>query len=169
MGDQAGANAMNLLTPLQTRWRGVSPREQRLVVLAAVLTGIALLWWLALAPALAVLKAAPLQHRALDAQLQDMQRLQAQAQALQAQPVLTADDSRQALEAALKPLGSAAQMAIQMDRVTVTIKAAPAGALAQWLATVRQNAHTAPVEARLVRNPAGTWDGTLVLNLDARP
>jgi general secretion pathway protein M len=56
-----------------------------------------------------------------------------------------------------------------MDRVTVTLKAAPAGALAQWLATVRQNAHTAPVEARLVRNPAGTWDGTLVLNLDARP
>ncbi|WP_296491673.1 type II secretion system protein GspM [Rhodoferax sp.] len=160
---------MNLLTPLQTRWRAVSRREQRLVVLAALLIGLALLWWLALAPALAVLKAAPLQHRALDAQLQSMLRLQAQAQALLAQPVLTADESRQALEAALKPLGGAAQMAIQLDRVTVTLKAVPASALAQWLATARQNAHAAPVEARLVRNPAGSWDGTLVLNLDVRP
>jgi general secretion pathway protein M len=154
---------------LQTRWRSVSPREQRWVLLAGVLLGLALLWWLALAPALAVLKAAPAQHRALDAQLEQMQRLQTQAKALQAQPVLSVDAARQALEAALKPLGSGAQMTVQLDRVTVTLKAVPAGALAQWLATVRQNAHAAPVEAHLVRNPAGSWDGTLVLNLGARP
>lgn len=160
---------MNLLMQLQTRWRSVSPREQRWVLLAGVLLGLALLWWLALAPALAVLKAAPAQHRALDAQLEQMQRLQTQAKALQAQPVLSVDAARQALEAALKPLGSGAQMTVQLDRVTVTLKAAPAGALAQWLATVRQNAHAAPVEAHLVRNPAGSWDGTLVLNLGARP
>lgn len=160
---------MNLLMQLQTRWRSVSPREQRWVLLAGVLLGLALLWWLALAPALAVLKAAPAQHRALDAQLEQMQRLQTQAKALQAQPVLSVDAARQALEAALKPLGSGAQMTVQLDRVTVTLKAVPAGALAQWLATVRQNAHAAPVEAHLVRNPAGSWDGTLVLNLGARP
>jgi general secretion pathway protein M len=160
---------MNLLMQLQTRWRSVSPREQRWVVLAGVLLSLALLWWLALAPALAVLKAAPAQHRALDVQLEQMQRLQTQAKALQAQPVLSADATRQALEAALKSLGSGAQMKVQLDRVTVTLKAVPAGALAQWLATARQNAHTAPVEAHLVRNPAGGWDGTLVLNLGARP
>ena len=159
---------MNLLTQLQTRWRSVSPREQRLVMLAGVLTGLALLWWLALAPALTVLKAAPAQHVALDAQLQQMQRLQAQAKALQAQPVLSVDNARLALESALKPLGAGAQMTVQLDRVTV-LKAVPANALAQWLATVRQNAHTAPVEAHLVRNPAGSWDGSLVLNLGARP
>jgi len=160
---------MNVLTQWQTRWRSVSPREQRMVMLAAVVTGLALLWWLALAPALAVLKAAPAQHRALDAQLQQMQRLQAQAKALQAQPVLSGDEARQALEAALKPLGASAQMTVQLDRVTVTLRAANAAALAQWLATARQNAHTAPVEAHLVRNPAGSWDGSLVLNLGARP
>lgn len=160
---------MNLLMQLQTRWRSVSPREQRWVLLAGVLLSLALVWWLALAPALAVLKAAPAQHRALDAQLEQMQRLQTQAKALQAQPVLSVGAARQALEAALKPLGSGAQMTVQLDRVTVTLKAVPAGALAQWLATVRQNAHAAPVEAHLVRNPAGSWDGTLVLNLGARP
>ena len=160
---------MNLLMQLQTRWRSVSPREQRWVLLAGVLLSLALLWWLALAPALAVLKAAPAQHHALDAQLEQMQRLQTQAKALQAQPVLSVDAARQALEAALKSLGSGAQMTVQVDRVTVTLKAVPAGALAQWLATVRQNAHTAPVEAHLVRSPAGGWDGTLVLSLGARP
>lgn len=160
---------MKLLATLQTRWHSVSPREQRLVMLAGVLVSLALLWWLALAPALAVLKAAPAQHRTLDAQLQHMQRLQAQAKALQAQPALSADQARQALDAALAPLGSDAQMTMQFDRATVTLKAVGASALAQWLATVRQNAHTAPVEAHLVRNPAGSWDGTLVLNLGARP
>lgn len=160
---------MNLLMQLQTRWRSVSPREQRWVLFAGVLASLALLWWLALAPALAVLKAAPAQHRALDVQLQQMQRLQAQAKALQAQPVLSVDEARLALEAALKPLGSGAQMTVQVDRVNVTLKAVSASALAQWLATARQNAHTAPVEAHLVRNPAGSWDGTLVLNLGGRP
>jgi len=158
---------MKIWVQVQTRWRGMPPREQRLVLLAGVLISLALLWWLALAPALAVLKAAPAQHVTLDAQLQQMQRLQAQAKALQAQPVLSVDDARRALEAAIKPLGAGAQMVVQLDRVTVSLKAVPANALAQWLATVRQNAHTAPVEAHLVRNPAGSWDGSLVLNLGA--
>ncbi len=160
---------MNLLTQLQTRWRSVSPRERRLVLLAGVLMGLALFWWLALAPALAVLRAAPAQHVALDAQIQQMQRLQAQAKALQAQPVLSMDEARLALEAAQKPLGAGAQMTVQLDRVTVSLKAVPANALAQWLATVRQNARTVPAEAHLVRNSAGSWDGSLVLNLGARP
>ncbi|MFZ2122537.1 MAG: type II secretion system protein GspM [Rhodoferax sp.] len=160
---------MSLLTPLKTRWRGLPPREQRLALLALAVSSLALLWWLALAPALAVRKAAPAQHRALDVQLQQMLRLQAQAKALQAQPVLSLDQTRLALEAALKPLGPGAQMTVQVDRATVTLKAVPAGALAQWLATARQNAHVAPVAAHLVRNPAGSWDGTLVLNLGGRP
>jgi general secretion pathway protein M len=105
----------------------------------------------------------------LDGQLQQMLSLQAQAQTLQAQPVLSIDQTRLALEAALKLLGPGAQMTVQVDRVTVTLKAVGAEALAQWLAAVRQNAHVAPVEARLLRNAAGSWDGTLVLNLGGRP
>lgn len=159
---------MNLPLQLQTRWRGMPARDQRLALLMLAVVSLALLWWLALAPALAVLKAAPAQHRALDGQLQQMLRLQAQAKALQAQPVLSVNETRLALEAALKLLGPGAQMTVQVDRVTVTLKAVSAAALAQWLATARQNAHAAPVEAHLVRNPAGSWDGTLVLNLGGR-
>ncbi|MCF8159583.1 MAG: type II secretion system protein M [Polaromonas sp.] len=160
---------MNLPLQLQTRWRSMPAREQRLALLMLAMVSLALLWWLALAPALAVLKAAPAQHRALDGQLQQMLRLQAQAKALQAQPVLSVGETRLALEAALKLLGPGAQMTAQVDRVTVTLKAVSAAALAQWLATARQNAHSAPVEAHLVRNPAGSWDGTLVLYLGGRP
>ena len=159
---------MNLLRQWQIRWRAVPAREQRLALLALLATSLALLWWLALAPALAVLRAAPAQHRALDGQLQQMLGLQAQAKALQAQPVLPVDETRRALEAALKSLGPGAQMAVQVDRATVTLKAVPAAALAQSLATARQNAHAALMEAHLVRNPAGSWDGTLVLNLGGR-
>jgi general secretion pathway protein M len=158
---------MSALTKLQARWRNVSPREQRLLLLALGAVALALVWWVAVAPALAVLKTAPQQHAVLDAQLQQMQRLQAQATSLRAQPVVLADDARQALEASLKPLGASAQMVVQVERVTVTLKAAAPDALAQWLATARQNARTLPTEARLTRNAAGAWDGVVVLQLPA--
>jgi general secretion pathway protein M len=158
---------MSLLTNLQNRWRSVSPREQRLLLLALGVVGLALLWWVAVAPALKVLKTAPQQHAVLDAQLQQMQRLQTQATSLRAQPVMSADNARLALEASLKPLGASAQMVVQVERVTVTFKAAAPDALAQWLATARQNARTLPTEARLVRNAEGNWDGVVVLQLPA--
>ena len=73
------------LAPLRLRWSALAQREQNLLLIAASVVLLALLWWVALAPALSTLRAAPEQHRTLDAQLQRMQALQAQAQALQAQ------------------------------------------------------------------------------------
>ena len=120
---------------LRQRWAGFAPRERALILAAAALVAIALVWWIALAPALATLRSADAQHRALDAQLLHMKRLQSQARMMQSQP-------RQGLVAAL--------------------------ALAQWLTQVRTNARAIPGEARLARNPAGGWDGSLVLTLPAR-
>ena len=73
------------------------------------------------------------------------------------------------------------------DRVTVTLKAAPADATAEWLALARTNARAVTVEARLTRSNAAApsnagpatlgnaaapatprWDGTVVLALPAR-
>jgi hypothetical protein len=51
---------------------------------------LALLWWIALAPALRTLAAAPAEHAQLDAQLQQMATLQNRAKALQSQPRLPA-------------------------------------------------------------------------------
>src|SRR3989344_959783 len=136
---------------LRARWQALAPREQTLVLAAGGLVAFALLWWLAAAPALSTLRAAPARHAALT-----------------------------------QRLGNTAQLNVVGARATVTLKGAPADALAQWLAQARSNARAAPVEARLTRSaaPAGSapnapapvklgnaatamprWDGTLVLAL----
>jgi general secretion pathway protein M len=158
---------MSALADLQERWRRASPREQRMLLLAVGVVLLALLWWVALSPALKVLKTAPLQHLALDDQNQHMQGLKAQALALRAQPLMSAEQARSALEASLRPLGDSAQMVVQVDRVTVTLKAVAPDELAQWLTTARQDARIVPAEARLKRNATGNWDGTVVLQLPA--
>lgn len=174
---------MTRSSALQERWRTLAPREQNLVLAAVALVALALLWWVAIAPALATLRTAPARHAALDSQLQQMQRLQAEAQQLQSAPKTGPGDAVGALRTALtQQLGKTAQLNVVGDRATVTLKGAPADALAQWLAQARSNARTTPQEARLTRNsamaatpavlgsaaaPTPRWDGSLVMALPA--
>jgi general secretion pathway protein M len=153
--------------PLQARWRQVSPREQRAVLAGAAVLLLAALWWLGVAPALNTLRGAEQQHRLLDAQLQAMQTMQAQARALQAQPRVAPEEVRRQLEAAAKSLAPSLQLSLAGDRATITLKGVAADSLALWLAQVRLNQRLQPVEARLRRSAAGAWDGTLVFNLGA--
>ena len=158
------------LDPLLARWRALGPREQTLIRGAALLLGLAFLWWVLLAPPLHTLRQAEAQQRSLDAQVRKMQSLRAQAQALQAQPRISRDDALRALQASVKLLGASAQLSVVGDRATVTLRNTPADALAQWLAQARVNAGAIPDEARLVRNPSNpvgpaAWDGMLVLRL----
>jgi general secretion pathway protein M len=157
------------LAALRARWAALAPREQALVGAASALVLLALVWWIALGPAIATLRSAEAQHRTLDAQLHNMRRLQAQAEAMQSQPRQEQAESMRQLESAVREqLGPSARYSIAGDRVTVTLTNAPAPALAQWLSQVRANARAIPGEARLARNAAGGWDGTLVLTLPAR-
>ncbi len=159
---------MTAWATLQARWHSVSTREQRLVQFAAAVIGIALLWWVGLAPALKTLKSADQQRSALESQWLQMQGLQAQAKLLQSKPSLTAADARRLLDASVVPLAAALQLANAGDQVRVTVKGLSPDALAQWLATARQNARAVPSEAQLTRNEAGTWDGFMMLTLNAR-
>lgn len=159
---------MSALSVMRARWQQIPRREQRLLLAGFAVVVLALLWGGAVSPALKVIQSAPQQHQALDAQLQQMQRMQVQVQALRAQPVVTASLARGALESAMRPLGTAGQMVVQAQRVTVTLNSAAPEALAQWLAAVRQNARMVPLEAHLSRNTAGGWSGTLVLQLPAQ-
>ncbi len=157
------------LAPLRARWLALAPRERSLVGAAALLVGVALLYWLAIAPAAATLRTADAAHQALDQQLQQVLGLQAQARTLQAQPRQNRDEAQRLLEASVQQrLGTSARTAILGDRVTVTLTGAAPDALAQWLTQARVNARAVPVEAKLARNPAGLWDGTLALNLPPR-
>ncbi len=181
-----------VLTPLQARWARLAPPEKNLLRLAAVLVLGVTLWQLSRAPALRMLRSADVQARTLDVQLQDLQRMQSQARALQKQPPLGYDDALRALTLATKQtLGGSAQLNVVGERVSVTVQNASADALAQWLAQVRLNARAVPVEARLVRvevpvsaksNAKGplssgapgdlpgatTWSGVLVMGLPLR-
>lgn len=166
---------MNWRTALTQRWATLAERERRSLALAAAVVVLALLWWVGIAPALRTLRAAEQQQPALDAQMQKMLSLQAQAQSLKAQPKLSYDDALRTLEASLRQrLGSTAQLNVVAERATVTLKGAAPEALAQWLAQARINARALPTEARLTRNPGSAsaavpaWDGTLVLALPAR-
>ena len=155
---------------MSQRWQTLEPREQTLILIATSVVAAALLWFLAVAPALAVLKTADAQRAALDAQLQNMQRLQAEAKALQGQPIMKAAEATRALEASVKQLlGAAAQLSLAGSQAPVTLKGAPAAALAEWLSQARA-VRAVPVQAKLRRSSTepAVWDGTLVLTLAAQ-
>jgi len=180
----------------QAWWSELDVREQRMILGAVTLVLVALFWWVALAPALRTLTSAPAEHAQLDAQLQQMVNLQAQAKALQSQPRATRDDAMRSLETSVRQnLGGAAQLqsAGAGEGATIALRGATADALAQWFTQARSNARAVPREVHLTRNtqspqstpstqstqsdkapPSGTgpsgarWDGTLVMSLPAR-
>ena len=157
------------LSPVKTRWNALAQREKTLVAAAAAMVGLALLWWIAVGPALSTLRSAEEQHRDLDNQLQRMLGLRAQALALHAQPRQNRDEAVRAPDASVQQrLGSASRMQVAGDRVTVTLSAVPPDALAMWLTQARVNARAIPAEARLTRNPAGLWEGSVAMNLPPR-
>ncbi|VTU20614.1 type II secretion system protein GspM [Variovorax sp. PBL-E5] len=190
---------MTWIDALEARWQAwwpeLEPREQRLIAIAAALVALALIWWLALAPALGTLSSAAAEHARLDAQLQQMTSLQMQAKTLQAQPRANRGDALRALETSVRDnFGPNAQLqsANAGEGVTIAMRGAPAEALAQWLAQARSNARAVPREAHLTRATQGSntpsssppsrpapaqnaadtsrvrWDGTMVMSLPAR-
>ena len=158
--------------PLQARWAQLPGREKNGIRLAVLLVLGILLWQFSVSPGLATLRAADAQARTLDRQMQAMQAMQNQAQAVQKQPPLAFDEAVRALTAATKQtLGTSAQLVLAGERASITVKEASPDALVQWLAQARLNARSSLVEARLVRvsSTAGTvWNGVLVMRLPAR-
>lgn len=146
-------------------WRQLKMSERRLILAAFWVILVALMWLLAIAPALKILKDAPEQHRALDAKLQSMRALSIEAKTLQSQPKLGLDEAQKALQSTVSQrFGSAAQLNLSGERATLTLKNANPQELAQWLTQSRVNARALPSEAKLNKIGDG-WDGTLVLNL----
>ncbi len=165
-----------MMDNLLSYWRQMKPREKRLVLTASVLVLVALIWWLALAPALNTLRLAPEQHRSLDAQIQAMQSMSAEAKALQNQPKLGLEEAQKALQSSVTQRFGAnpnsAQLSMAGERATLTLKNANPQELALWLTQARVNARALPSEVKLTRSAnANTgansiaWDGSLVLSL----
>jgi general secretion pathway protein M len=154
---------------LRARWLTLATREKVLVAAAAVLVLFVLVWLMAVRPALGVLRISDREHRELDAQLQQMMVLQQQARTLQSQPKLGHDEALRLLETSLRErIGTSARLAVNGNRATITLSGTPADVLARWLTQARVDARALPSEARLSRNAAGLWEGTIVVSLPPR-
>ena len=153
------------LAQLRQWWGLRVPREKWIMGSAAVLVVCALLWAITVAPALRTLRNYETSRIKLDADLQTMQNLQAQAQALQSMPKLSQSTSAQALRASVvKAFGKSADFTLNGGTALVTLRNVTADALAQWLTSARTEAHSAPVQAHLTNGPAG-WSGTFQMAL----
>lgn len=160
---------MSGLAPLRARaaaaWQGLAPRERRLVALAAGVVGLALLWALAVQPAWRTLARAPAEIDRLDAQLQTMRALAAEAQALRDTPPVPPEQAQAALQAATARLGEQAQLAPAGDRIVVRFNGVAPSALREWLAEARAGARARPVAAALQRSGEG-FSGSVELVLE---
>lgn len=162
---------------LQQRWRVLSAREQRGLMVVGGLLLVLLAWQVLIAPAQNKLRQAEAQRQVVAQQLARMQALQTQAQALQQRTPMSRESALKALQGLTLPSGI--QLNPQGERVMVTLKGVPAHALSDWLAQVRTQAQALPSEVHLTRttvnsvvaNPtanaapqaSASWDGNLVL------
>jgi general secretion pathway protein M len=149
-------------------WAGLAERERRLVAGAGVLLLLAVLWLAVIAPAWRTLRTAPAQIDAAESQLQQMQRLAAEAGELRAAPPVNIEQANAALRAASARLGDKGRLVMQGDRAVLTVTAVASGALRDWLAEVRLGARARPMEVSLTRGASGLT-GTVVVAIGGAP
>lgn len=160
----ATASIAKAWQPLRAAWATRDARERRLLMLAAWVLGLFLLWTVALQPALRTVRDAPARLDALDAQLQQMQALSADVRDLRATPPLPRVQASAALKAASERLGERGRLAEQGDRAVLTLSNASAEQLRSWLAEVRGSARARAVDINLTRSDQGL-SGTVVVAL----
>lgn len=154
---------------LKAHWVQLAPREQRILLLAAALVAITLVWSILLAPALRTLKAAPEQSALLSAEMERMQALQTRARQLQAKPALSPKESLKTLQVAAAELGKSASLQVVGDRATLTVKQLSTSSLAPWLSP-GSGVGLSPTDVQLQRSTDSAeplWSGTLVFSLPA--
>lgn len=163
-----GSGTAQALAPLRQWWQSLPARDRRLLALAAGILGLAVVWWLALQPALQTLRTAPAALEAAETQLRQMQRLATEAAELRSTPAVTSEQAAAALRAATERLGEQAKLSLQGDRAVLTLNGITTSQLRDWLAEARSGARARPVEASLLRNGPG-FSGTLVLAIGGAP
>lgn len=149
---------------LRSAWAARDVRERRLLLLAAVVLALFLLWSLVLQPALRTLRTAPAQIDHLDTQLQAMRAMAGDVQRLRAIPPLPREQAAAALRAASERLGTQARLSEQGERAVLTLTGATPGQVRDWLTEARGAARARPLEVNLTRDAQGL-SGTVVVTL----
>jgi general secretion pathway protein M len=163
---RSSARWTSAAAPLRQRWQAMAPRERRVATIAAWLIGLTLVWFVAIAPAWRSVASATARLDQLDVQLQQMQRLAAEAATLRALPPVGALQSQSALKAATDALGPAGRLMLGGERATVTFTNATGAQVRDWLSEARSAARVRPIEANLTRGAQG-YSGTVIVQMPA--
>lgn len=147
-------------------WKTRAPRERMALGLAAGIVGLFLVWLVFVQPAWRTLREAPPRLDALEAQLQQMQRLAAESQGLRGVAAVPQAQAAAALKAATDRLGEKGRLSLQGERASLTLNGVSPEALRGWLLEARSAARVRPTEAQLSRGPQG-YSGTIVVQLSA--
>ena len=145
--------------PTQKDWLGwllntyssLKPREQ---LGLKVILGLLILWLSVLTvwrPAEQTWFKPPQALAQLELQLQEMKRLQAQAQAIRAQTRISTQEAAKVLEKITKSLLPQAQMTASEDTVQISFSSVSPSVLARWLMDLRESAQCTVVQADLTR------------------
>ena len=145
---------------LRQRWSALQERERLGLQWAAVVLALFLLWTLALGPALKTLLEAPARHQQLDSQMQRMQSLRAQAEALKNQPRKSPEAWREGFAASVQALGTT-ELAWAGNTATVRLKDCTPQALGRWLSELGPQWQLQLGQARLQLSEEGLWQGQL--------
>jgi general secretion pathway protein M len=155
-----------LLAQARARWRSFAPRERLALAVGGALLALFLAWSLLVAPAWRVSRDAPVELDRLEIQLQQMQRLAADAKTLKGTPPVSAAQAAEPLKAATARLGDKAKLVFQGDRATLTLTGVSGEALRDWLGEARSAAHARPIDVQLTRSGDG-YAGLVVVTLGA--
>jgi general secretion pathway protein M len=155
-----------LRTQVQAFWRLRAPRERLILGSALLVIGVAIVWLVAVQPALRSVREAPAQLDQLDAQLHQMQRLALESKMLRDPVQISPGQAESALKAATERLGDAARLTVQGDRATLTVTGVQGAALRAWLGEARSAAHARAIDAQLLRNPQG-YAGSVIVSFGA--
>lgn len=143
-------------------WRARTPRERQAVALVATLLIVFAVWSVLVQPAWRVASTAPAQIDQLNAQLEQMKRVAAEAQGLRGTPPVTVAQASAALKSSTERLGDKARLTLQGDRATLTLNGVAGDALRAWLVEARSGARARPLEAQLQRGANG-YTGSLIV------
>lgn len=145
---------------VRQRWASLQPRERLGLSAALAVLAVFLVWTQLLAPALRLWREAPAQHLRLDAQMQRMLALRAQAEALKNKPSKAPDQWREGLTAATRSLG-ASELVWAGNTGTVRLKDCTPQALGRWLSDLGPLWQVQLSQASLKLDEEGLWQGQL--------
>lgn len=152
---------------LAERWRARPKRERALLGLGCVALVVLALWVGVIRPAWRTLEQAPAQAARLDAQLQHMKTLAAEATQWRGSTALSEAQAREAAQAATARLGVGARLQWQGDRAVLQVERVAAPALWAWLGEVRSGARLHAEQVQLRREGEALSGTVTVLGVRA--